>query len=257
MMFLNEKSKLFLTTVACLVLIHTTGPGRAFAQHPPAAGGNSSAANITAVQQEGEEALQEPYRIAAAVVAADRPAPRFVVNVGAFQGQFLAVFLDQFPNARGQWTEPQESIDNHNIDVAKARLARFGDRVSYRIGGYGRDISDGCVPNDADVIITDWMSINQNLDGMYKTYRLAAAQLPPGGWFVNVDHVGFSGTAWESRLRTAAGGFRPEHEGPKIKFPDIRVPTVNEQLGAMRAAGFDAQVVWQSVNLVLFMGRKK
>jgi hypothetical protein len=35
------------------------------------------------------------------------------------------------------------------------------------------------------------------------------------------------------------------------------VPTADEQLAAMRAAGFDAQVVWQSFNTVLFMGRKK
>ena len=204
----------------------------------------------------GEESLLEPRRIAAAVVAAGLPAPKLVVNVGARQGEFLAAFLDQFPTARGQWTEPDESIKNNNLAIAKGRLARFGNRVSYRIGGYGRDISDGCVPKDADVIITDWMSINQNLDGMYKIYHLAGVQLPPGGWIVNLDHVSFGGTAWEHQLKVAAKEFRPEREGPPIKFSEIRVPTIDEQLGAMRAAGFDAKVVWQSFNLVLFVGRK-
>lgn len=204
----------------------------------------------------GEVSLLEPRRIAAAMVASALPSPKKIVNVGARQGEFLAIFLDKFPNAEGQWTEPQESVDNRNIDVAKLRLARFGSRVNYVIGGYGRDISDGSVPHDADVIITDWMSINQNLDGMYKIYRLADQQLPHGGWLVNLDHVGFGGSPWESRLRAASKDFRPEQEGPKTKFAEIRLPTAEEQLGALRAAGFDAKIVWQSFNLVLFMARK-
>jgi hypothetical protein len=204
----------------------------------------------------GEVSLLEPRRIAAAIVAAALPAPKRIVNVGARQGEFLEIFLDQFPNAYGQWTEPKESIDNRNIDIAKLRLARFGDRVSYVIGGYGRDISDGSVPKDADVIVTDWMSINQSLDGMYKIYRIAAEQLPHGGWLVNLDHVGFGGSGWESRLQSGAKAFRPNQEGPKTKFAEIRVPTADEQLGAMRAAGLNAKVVWQSFNLVLFMARK-
>jgi hypothetical protein len=204
----------------------------------------------------GEVSLLEPRRIAATIVAAALPSPKRIVNVGARQGEFLEVFLDQFPNADGQWTEPKESIDNHNIDVAKLRLARFGNRVTYVIGGYGRDISDGSVPRDADVIVTDWMSINQNLDGMYKIFRIAADQLPHGGWLVNLDHVGFGGSNWESRLRSGSKGFRPDQEGPKTKFAEIRVPTVDEQLGALRAAGLDARVGWQSFNLALFMARK-
>ena len=212
--------------------------------------------SVPASVGKGEVSLLEPRKVAAAVVAAALPAPKRIVNVGARQGEFLEVFLDQFPNTPGQWTEPEESIDNHNIEIAKARLGRFGDRVSYVIGGYGRDIADGSVPRDADVIITDWMSINQNLDGMYKIYRLAAEQLPHGGWLVDLDHVGFGGSEWDNRLSGASKGFRPELEGPPTKFSAIRLATVDEQLGAMRAAGLDAKVVWQSFNLVLFMARK-
>jgi hypothetical protein len=100
------------------------------------------------------------------------------------------------------------------------------------------------------------MSIHQNLDGMYKNYRAAYDVLPHGGWIVNVDSVGFGGSHWEPLLQKSVAGFRPEHEGPKIHHPDLRIPTLEEQLGAMRAAGFDAQVVWKSFTTVLFMGRK-
>jgi len=208
------------------------------------------------VAQSGEATLQEPRQVAAAVVAEAMPAPKLVVSVGAHQGEFLEVFLNRFPNANGLWIEPQESVANHNIDAAKARLGRLGERVSYRIGAYGRDISDGSVPDSADVICTDWMSINQNLDGIYRIYSLMAERLPGGGMLVNLDHVGYGGTPWESRLKLASKELRPQQVGPPIKFKEIRVPTVEEQLGAMRAAGFDARVVWQSFDLVLFVGRK-
>jgi hypothetical protein len=210
---------------------------------------------LATAQEVRDEAMMEPRKIAAAIVAADLPSPTLVVQVGAHHGEFLEVFLDQFPTAHGLWTEPANT--EPNLPAAKVRLARFGDRVAYEFGCGERDISDGCVPKRADVIITDWLSILQNLDGIYKIYRVAAEQLGPGGWFVNIDKVGFGGGAWERRLQTARAGFRPEHEAPPIHHPDFRAPTVDEQLGAMRAAGFDAQVVWRSFNAILIMGRKK
>jgi hypothetical protein len=209
---------------------------------------------LRAASAPGGEAILEPRKIAAAIVAADLPAPKLVVQVGAHHGEFLEVFLDRFPTARGLWIEPANSEDN--LPAAKIRLARFADRVDFRFGCGERDIRDGCVPKGADVIITDWVSILQNLDGMYKIYHVAAEQLAPGGWFVNIDKVGFGGGAWEPRLRIARTGFRPEHEAPPIHHADYRTPTVDEQLGAMRAAGFDAQAVWRSFDTVLFMGRK-
>lgn len=202
-----------------------------------------------------DDALREPRQIAAAVVAASNPSPKYIVMIGAHHGEFLEVFLDKFPNARALWTEPNNT--EGNLPVAKQRLARFGDRVDFHYGCADRDISDGCVPKGPDVIITDWVSILQNLDGMYKIYRIAAQQLAPGGWFVNIDHVGFGGTQWEPWIQTARTGFRPEHEWPAVHHPDFRTPTIEEQLGAMRAAGLDAHVVWQSFSTVLFMGHKK
>jgi hypothetical protein len=202
------------------------------------------------------DAVLEPRQIAAAIVAADLPAPKRVVQVGAFQGEFLEVFLDKFPNAHGQWTEAVTSKPNRAPTMA--RLARLGDRVDFKWGCARRDLGPGCIlPKDTDVILIEWLSIQQNLDGIYRIYRDGAAQLPSGGWIVNVDHVTFGG-AWDPLVQTAVRGFRrPEIEGPPIHYPQFRVPTAEEQLAAMRAAGFDAQVAWQSFSTILFMGRKK
>lgn len=202
----------------------------------------------------GGDKLALPRQIAAAVVAQDNPSPKLVVDVGSFTGEFLEAFLEKFPAARGQWTEPVEGNRNN----AKRRFARFGDRVDYVIGCPSRDISDGCVPKTADVIITSWLSIHQNRDGIYKFYRLAAAQLPPGGWLVNLDHVGFDGSAWEKRFQTARLGFHAVIEGPPIHHPDFKLISIADHLAAFKAAGItDVQVVWQSFNTVLFMGRKQ
>jgi hypothetical protein len=204
-----------------------------------------------------DDALAEPRKIAAAVVATEFPAPQLIVQVGAFQGEFLEVFLDRFPGARGQWTEAITS--EHNLPATRQRFARFGNRIDFAFGCARRDLSAGCVlPKQTDVILLEWLSIQQDLDGMYKVYRAGAAQLPTGGWIINVDHVRFGGSGWEPRVQTAVKEFRhPEVEGPPIHYPQFQVPTIDEQLGALRAAGFDAQVVWQSFNTVLFMGRKK
>jgi len=200
-----------------------------------------------------EAALTEPRRIAAAIVAVGNPSPKLIVDVDAYQGSFLGEFLNRFPTARGLWTEG----DRESIGVASARLARFGDRVDFKIACADRMISEECIPHGTDVIITDWVSIHQDLNGMYKSYSAAAALLPPGGWIVNIDHIGFGGSAWEPWLQAARKGIRPDQDGPAIHHPELRVPTVDEQLGALRAAGFDAHVTWQSFNTVLFMGRKR
>ena len=258
MSFSLRASSLLLAAFATISLFPTaraqSGASPSAAQNPPLTQAPSRAELSPAVQKSMDESLAEPRSIAAAVVAAANPAPKYVVQIGAHHGEFLSVFLDKFPTARGLWTEPNNS--EPNLPSAKTALARFGDRVDYKFGCGERDISDGCVPKGADVIITDWMSILQNLDGMYKIYRIAAEQLAPGGWFVNIDQVGFGGNGWDSWLAASRKGFRPNNETPPVHHPDFRTPTIDEQLGAMRAAGLDAHVVWQSFNIVVFMGHK-
>jgi hypothetical protein len=228
---------------------------------PPAASAQAEASPTTArpaasFVQNGEQATLEPRRIAAAIVAAGFPTPHRVVQVGASTGALLETFLEKLPTAHGVWFEAVTS--EHNIPPAKARLGRFGDRVEFRFGCARRDLGPGCdLPKDTDVILIDWLSIQQPLDQMQRIYKVGADKLPSGGWIVNLDHVAFSDSSWEPLLHAAVKGFRPEFEGPPIHYPQFRVPTAREQVEALRAAGFDAQVVWQSFTTALIMGRKK
>jgi hypothetical protein len=229
-------------------------PAPANGQNPPAAQATPAVPVSPAERAMREHAQDEPRQIAAAIVAAANPSPKYVASVGSNLGAFLTVFLDKFPNARGQWTEPVDKI----AAAKTAYLGKYGDRVNYKIGCAERDITDGCVPKDADVIITDWVTTHQPLDGIYKIFRFAYAQLPPGGWIVDIDHVNFGGSYWDSLLKTAVTGFRPAHEGPPFEHPADRTPTRDEQLGALRAAGFeDPETPWCSFTTCLFMARKR
>jgi hypothetical protein len=203
--------------------------------------------------------LGTPRRIAAAIVAQDNPAPKSIVDVGSFTGEFLEAFMQRFPNSHGQWTEP---VDN-NLHNAKKRFARFGDHVDYVIGCPSRDISLGCVPKGVDVLITSWLSIHQDLKGIQKFYRDAEQMLPSGGWLINLEHVAHGGSLWEQRLQaarveTTREGLSAMTEGPPVHHKEYVTPTLEDHIAAFKAAGIDdVQVVWRRLNTVLIMGRKK
>jgi hypothetical protein len=236
---------------------------RAYAKPDPAASlpGIAPKVHFEAVNP-GEPAgdrLGPARRLAAAIVAQDKPAPHSIVDVGSFTGEFLEAFMQRFPASHGQWTEPVTG----NEDNAKARLARFGAHVDYVIGCPGRDIGQGCLPKDMDVLITSWLSIHQNLAGIRRFYKQAAANLPSGGWLVNLDHVSYGQSPWARRVagareELASSGINAITEGPPVHHPDFVTPSLDDQLAALKDAGFtDVNVVWRRLDTVLFMARKK
>ena len=85
--------------------------------------------------------------------------------------------------------------------------------------------------------------------------------LPSGGWMVHLEHVGYGGGPWEQRLQgarveAASEGLCSLTQGPPIHHEEYVTPTLEYQLAAFRAAGFDAQEVYRQLNTVLLMGRK-
>ena len=210
-------------------------------------------------QEPAGDRLEEPRRLAAAIIAQDNPAPKSIVDVGSFTGEFLEAFMERFPASHGQWTEPVDG----NLGNARKRFARFGDHVSYVIGCPSRDISLGCVPKDVDVLITSWLSIHQDLKGIQNFYRDAYAMLPHGGWLANLDHVAFQSDAWRARLsgaraEEAKSGRVAVTEGPPVHHAEFVTPSLEEQVAALRAAGFDdVQVAWSRMNTVLLLARRR
>jgi SAM-dependent methyltransferase len=194
--------------------------------------------------------LDLPRRISAAVVAGDCPEPACVVDIGSGPGDYLAVFLEAFPSARGVWTDASEPM----LEQARERLAPFGGRVTYRIA----DMTDlgNAVPDGVDVITTSRASHHLDRVGLLDFYAAVAGHLAPGGWLVNLDHTG-SRDAWEGRLRAARSLLRTVPAERAAHHHDKPLPTVTDHLDGYAAAGIgDVAIPWRAFVTCLFMGRK-
>lgn len=206
--------------------------------------------------------LEFPRRMAAVIVAGDNPEPACIIDVGAGPGAMLAVFLEQFPAARGIWTDASEAM----LAMAKERLAPFGDRVEYHVADM-TDLAGAGFPPGADVITTSRAVHHFDRAGLARFYAQAASLLAPGGWLVNLDHIGPAsaagppGTAglddvWDQRLRAARKrfGVRPDGHKHHHNYP---LTSLSDHLDAFAAAGItDVEVVWRAFYTCLFMGRR-
>ena len=197
--------------------------------------------------------LSFPRHLAAVLIAADNPEPGTVVDIGSGPGDFLAVLLEQFPQARGVWTDVSEAM----FDMARERLARFGDRVGYHLADM-TDLAGGGVPDGVDVITTSRAVHHLDRDGLFGFYGQAAARLAPGGWLVNLDHIGPAGPGdtWDKRLRAARQQFGVAQGGAKHHH-NYPLTSVDDHLQALAGAGFtDVDTPWRAFFTTLFMARK-
>jgi SAM-dependent methyltransferase len=205
--------------------------------------------------------LDFPRRMAAAIVAGDNPAPVTVVDVGAGPGAMLEIFLRQFPRAKGIWTDASSAM----LELAHEKLAPFGDRVEYRIADM-TDLDGAGLPDQVDVITTSRAVHHLDVGGLVAFYQAAARRLAPGGWLVNLDHIGPASQAgppaaaglddvWDQRLRTARKQFGVTSDGPKHHH-NYPLTSVADHLDAFGAAGItDVEVPWRAFYTCLFMGR--
>lgn len=202
-----------------------------------------------------------PRQMAAAIVAGDNPAPGTIVDIGAGPGAVLEVFLERFPDARGVWTDASPAM----LDLARDRLAKFGDRVEYHIADM-TDAGGAGLPDRADVITTSRAAHHLDRDGLISFYAAAAQRLTLGGWLVNLDHIGPASQAgppatagfddvWDQRLRAARKMFGVSPDGPKHHH-SYPLTSVQDHLDAFAAAGItDVEVPWRAFYTCLFMGR--
>jgi SAM-dependent methyltransferase len=206
--------------------------------------------------------LDFPRRMAAGIVAGDNPAPETIVDIAAGPGAVLGVFLERFPDARGVWSDASEPM----LELARERLAPFGGRVEYVLADM-TDLDGTGLPAAADVITTSRASHHLDRDGLIGFYAAAAARLKPGGWLVNLDHIGPASQAgppaaagfdevWDQRLRAARKVFGVASDGPKHHH-NYPLTSVADHLDAFGAAGItDVEIPWRAFFTCLFMGRK-
>ncbi|HEX3750982.1 MAG TPA: class I SAM-dependent methyltransferase [Streptosporangiaceae bacterium] len=236
----------------------STGPGStAQGQQAAAMWQDDGYARDWARQDSYKNLLAFPREMAAVIVGEDNPTPGTIVDIGSGPGDFLAAFLEHFPSARGVWTDASEVM----LDLARERLAPFGDRVEFRLvdmTALPADLAGAAAPGEpgrADVITTSRAAHHLDRAGLSRFYADAADRLSPGGWLINLDHIGPS-AVWDQRLRAARKQFGVVSEGAKHHH-NYPLTSVEDHLQAFGRAGFtDVEVAWRAFFTCLFMGRK-
>lgn len=193
--------------------------------------------------------LALPRIIAAEIVAVDRPEPTVIADIGSGPGDFLAVFLERFPSARGLWRDISEPLR----DQARTALESYSGRVEFTIV----DMTDFAgLPENVDVIISSRALHHLDRDGLHEFYRNAADHLAAGGWLINLDHFGPS-DVWNTRLREARSRLIPRSSDQKPHHHNYPLTSVEDHLHALDAAGFiDVETPWRGFVTALFMARR-
>jgi SAM-dependent methyltransferase len=202
----------------------------------------------------GQDVLQDllelPRAVATAIVAADRPGSRLVIDVGSGPGTFLERFLAVLPDARGVWSDVSPTM----AALAREQLAPYAPRVDFHL----MDIADlHGLPSGADVITSSRASHHLSVAELRTFYAGVHARLAPGGWVVNLDHTYSVSAQWEQRLRAARTALIPPVPGRQGHHHTAVPPTAADHLDAMRAAGFtDLDMPWRAFPTCLFMARR-
>ncbi len=195
--------------------------------------------------------LELPRRIAVAVVADSGLDVTHVVDVGSGPGAFLETFLRAFPTAHGTWIDFSDTMR----ELAQDRLAQLGDRVTYVIGDAEK--LDELDVDSAQVVVSSRAFHHFSPESLRHVYRAAFELLTPGGFAMNLDHVGAPGD-WEQAYRR----IRPQFVGKrkssiKPHRHDYPLSRADEHGAWMEEAGFGAaDTPWRMFYSALIVARK-
>lgn len=182
--------------------------------------------------------------------------PGRVLDLGAGTGALAADILAH----EGVGEVVAIDVDGEMLAQARARLAGFGERASFR----EQSFDDALPPCDA---VATSLALHHvpTMARKRSLYARIHAALKPGGVFVNVDvtmpaepdeqeatydrwarHLVASGIE-ESRAREHFAEWADED----TYFP------LDEELSALREAGFEAECVWEATPFCLVVGRQE
>lgn len=195
--------------------------------------------------------LTFPRELAARLVAQDRPGVRSVLDIASGPGAFLSVFLDAFPHAEGTWSDASEVM----LQEARAQLAHFGDRVGFVLADM-TELTGGGLPSQADVIVTSRAAHHLDKEALTAFYVQAAHRLSPGGWLVNLDHIG-PADVWDRRYRSLRQLSSPAASTQPKHHHNYPLTSIADHHAALDAAGLDDHdIAWKAFYTCLFMARK-
>jgi len=206
----------------------------------------------------------------------ERPPFDVILDIGGGSGRLLERCLDRWPGARGVLIDQSEPF----LDLARTRLARFGDRVEFHESQLQADWP-GLLSNRPDAIVST--SAIHHLEPAEKRelYARCARALAPGGVLVNGDEIRDSEDAayraalekWAAHMEelAASGQVSAAMADALLKWRERNVERFNEprksgddchetaaaQLGYYRTAGLmNVRMVWQRDMWGVMVGEK-
>ena len=179
-----------------------------------------------------------------------------MVDLGAGTGALAAAILAH----EGVREVVAIDVDAEMLAQARVRLAGFGERASFREQSF-----DDALPRCDAVAASLALHHVPTMGRKRALYARIHAALAPGGVFVNADVT----MPAEAHLREAAYDRWAQHlvasgieEGRAREHfaewadEDTYFP-VQEELSALREAGFEAECVWEETPFCLIVGRQE
>ncbi len=195
---------------------------------------------------------EEGLNRAAGAIAAVRPG--LVLDLGAGTGALSEAILEREEVGALEAID----IDPEMLARARTRLQRFGDRARFREGSF-----DDALPACDAVAASLALHHVPTMEGKGELYRRIYLTLRPGGLFVNAD-VTISADPPErernykswARHMVACGidERRAWKHFDEWAEEDTYFP-LEDELAAMRDAGFDAACIWRHCPNTLLVGR--
>ncbi len=91
---------------------------------------------------------------------------------------------------------------------------------------------------------------------MHRFYADAARRLTPGGWLVNLDHIGPS-DVWNERVRAARKRLVPRSSSKGAHNHPYPLAGIEDHIDGLAAAGLtDRAMPWRAFYTCLFMARR-
>lgn len=201
--------------------------------------------------QGAQDLLELPRRMAAQLVAEEKPQPGLIVDIASGAGKFLSVLLAAFPEAKGVWMDVSDTM----LEQARTELAAYGDRVDFRVGDM-QALREAGIPDGAEVILTSRASHHLDRGQLHAFYREAAGLLAEDGWLVNLDHIGPE-DIWDRRYRSVRKKACAPRKATPAHHHNYPLTSADDHLDGYRAAGLtEVDIAWKAFYTCLFMGRR-
>ncbi|NUR78317.1 MAG: class I SAM-dependent methyltransferase [Thermoleophilia bacterium] len=208
-----------------------------------------------AAQWAGEDVIADmldlPRQISVAIVADAGIEVTHIVDLGSGPGAYLVPFLRAFPNARATWIDVSDAMR----ELAERELAAHAHRVTYVVADAERLGELEVEP--AQVVLSSRALHHFSPESLQDVYRAAFDIVTPGGFVMNLDHVGAPGD-WEQVQRRIRAQFTSDRKRAlKPHRHDYPLARADEHGAWMEAAGFGpADTPWRMFYSALVVARK-